>query len=171
MLGFIFGAVCLIGLVKVLRHRRRLHGPFGYGGYGYGCSGGHGTDRGLRGRHWLLRSVFERLETTPGQEKTILAALHELSDSRSAVLDEARQTRADVGRTLAGGLVDESALDETFARHDRLLAQLRVTWVEALKKISEALDERQRAKLAEWLEGDGWFTRGRWGGPYRAMWL
>ncbi|HEY8038263.1 MAG TPA: periplasmic heavy metal sensor [Polyangiaceae bacterium] len=169
MLGFIIGTVCLIGLVRVLRRGRGWHGRFGYGGHGYGH--GYGPTRGSGGPRWFLRSAFERLETTPGQEKAIMAALDELRENRRVVRDEAVQTRADFARAVSSGLVDDSTLEETFARHDRLLAQLRVSFVEAVKKITEALDERQRKQVADLLEG-GLFNGGRWGGgPYRGgMW-
>jgi Spy/CpxP family protein refolding chaperone len=165
MLGFIFGTVCLIGLVKVLRRGRGWHGRWGYGGYGgcghhgsYGATG-YGGYGGYGGpRRWFLRSLFERLETTPGQEKAILAALDELRENRRVVRDEAQQTRADLARAVASGLIDDATLEETFARHDRLLAQLRVSFVEALKKVTEALDERQRRQVGDLLEG------GRFGG-------
>jgi Spy/CpxP family protein refolding chaperone len=168
MLGFIIGTVCLIGLIKVLRRGRGWHGRWGYGGYGggyggYGGCGGH-DHHGFAGpmgrggfgggpRRWFLRSIFERLETTPGQEKAILAALDELRENRRVVRDEAQQTRGDLARAVASGLVDDSTLEETFARHDRLLAQLRVSFVEALKKVTEVLDERQRKQVADMLEG------------------
>jgi Spy/CpxP family protein refolding chaperone len=141
MLGFILGTVCLIGLVKVLRRGRGWHGHSRHGGYGL---------RGYSGaRRWFLRSIFERLETTPGQEKAIVEALDELRDNRHLVRDEAEQTRADLARVISSGLVDDGSLEETFARHDRLLAQLRVSLVEALRKATEALDERQRKQVAD----------------------
>jgi Spy/CpxP family protein refolding chaperone len=108
-----------------------------------------------------MRSLFERLETTPGQEKAIVQALDELRENRKLVRDEAEQTRTDLARVIAGGLVDDAALEETFARHDRLLAQLRVSFVEALKKATEALDERQRGQVAELLTRGGRFGGGR----------
>jgi hypothetical protein len=74
-----------------------------------------------------------------------------------------KQTRADLGRAVAGGLIEDASLEDAFARHDRLLAQLRVGFVEALKKMTEALDEPQRKQLAQWIEG-GFFRRS-WGGP------
>jgi hypothetical protein len=184
MFGFIIGTVCLIGLIKVLRRGRGWYGHRGYGyGYGHGCShGGCGPGPGfdpyddggpgMRGpRRWFLRSVFERLETTPGQEKVIVAALDELRDNRKVVREELQQTRGDIARAVAGGLVEDATLEETFARHDRLLAQLRVSFVEALKKITEALDDRQRKQLGGWLEGGSFRGGPRWGGPYRGgMW-
>jgi Spy/CpxP family protein refolding chaperone len=145
MLGFIFGTVCLIGLVKVLR----------------GGSGWYG------GRH--TRRFGGRLDTTPGQEKAIVAALDELRDSRKSVREELRQTREDLGRVVQGGLVDDSSLEETFARHDRLLARLRVAFVEAVKKITEVLDERQRKQVADLLEGGAFLGGGaRCGDSHRA---
>lgn len=167
MLGFIIGTVCLVGLIKVLRRGRGWYGGWGHGGWGGGCGhrgygdrAGYGYGGGFGGgpRRWFLRSLFERLETTPGQEKAILAALDELRENRRVVGEEAQQTRADLARAVSNGLIDDSTLEETFARHDRLLAQLRVSFVEALKKATEALDERQRKQVGDMLEG------GRFGG-------
>lgn len=170
MLGFIFGTVCLIGLVKVLRRGGGWHGHGHWGHHAYGPAYGPGAGFGGP-RRWFLRSLFERLETTPGQEKAIVAALDELRENRKVLRIEAEQTRGDLGRAVAGGLIDDSTLEETFARHDRQLAQLRVSFVEALKKITEVLDERQRKQIAGLLEGGlgGW--RGGFRGPYRSgMW-
>lgn len=158
MLGFIIGTVCLIGLVKVLRRGRGWHGRWGHGGYGP-----VGPGAGFRGRgRWFLRSVFERLETTPGQEKAIVSAIDELRQNRAIVREEAQLTREDVARVVASGLVDDAALEETFARHDRALAQLRVAFVETLKKVSEALDERQRKQVADFLQRSGRFGDRVW---------
>jgi hypothetical protein len=168
MLGFILGAAVVIGVGRMLR-RRAWYGRFGHGamcqsaglgGYGYGGDGmrsgmgwhGRGGLGGGRARGpaaWALRSLFERLETTPGQERVIVSALDELRENRRVVRDEMKQTKGDLARAIA--------------RHDRLLAQLRVGFVEALKKMTEVLDEPQRKQLAQWLEG-GFFRRG-WGGP------
>ena len=175
MLGLILGAVCVVGLAKALRRRRAWHHHFGYGGYGAaGPACGHGWEggmghRGPRGRagRWALRSLFERLETTPGQERVILAAFEELRENRRALRDEAKQTRADLAHAIEGGLIEDSTFEDPFARHDRLLARLRVSFTEALKKIVEVLDEPQRKHLAGWLEG-GFFRRGAgWGGAMR----
>src|SRR5258708_38377333 len=105
MLGFLFGTMCLIGLVNVVRA-------------GSGCHGGRGR-RGF-GRRWLMRSLFERLDTTPGQEKAILGALDELRENRKMVGEELGQTRADLARSVQSGAIDDATLEETFARHDRL---------------------------------------------------
>jgi hypothetical protein len=80
-----------------------------------------------------------------------------------------QQTRADIAHAVAGGLVDDHTLEETFARHDRLLARLRVSFVEAVKRVTETLDERQRKQAADLIERSPWRRAGRagWGGPYR----
>jgi Spy/CpxP family protein refolding chaperone len=167
MLGFIIATVGVVAAVKVLR--RRFGGGGCHGGYGYGAGpqgGGWQRSRGFGGPRWWLRSMFRRLETNPGQEKAIVGALDELRASRVAVRDELRQTREDLARAVAAGVVDDATLEETFARHDRLLARLRVSFVEMLKKTTEALDEPQRKRLAGTIEGRGWFGGGpRWEGP------
>ncbi len=167
MLGLIFGTVCLIGLVKVLRRA-------GYGGLGYAGGCGHHIrpGRGVGGPRLWLRSMFERMGTTPGQEKAIMSALDELRSHRSAVRQEAEQTRGDLAQAISSGLIDDATLEETFARHDRLLAQARVSFVESIKKVTEALDERQRAELAKMLQRRGWFGGGpRWGDHHDNVWV
>ncbi len=166
MFGFIIGTVCLVGLVKVLR--RGGYGPLGYAG----CGSHAGRGRGMGGgpRMWL-RSIFERMATTPGQEKAIMSALEELRSHRRAVREEAERTRGDLAQAVSSGLIDDQTLDETFARHDRLLAQARVSFVEAVKKVTEALDERQRKQLAEILQRRGWFGGGpRWSDHHDNVW-
>jgi len=179
MLGFVFGTVCLIGLFKVLRHSHG-YGGCGYHGHRAGYGGGHEGRYGGRGSRWALRWLFERLETSPGQEQAIVEALDQLRGNRRIVHEELQQTREDIARAVAGGLIDDHTLDETFARHDRLLAQLRVSFVEAMKRVSETLDQRQRKQAADMLERGRWRSTGSggpggwggWGRPYRGggMW-
>jgi Spy/CpxP family protein refolding chaperone len=170
MLGLIIGTVCLIGLIRMFRRGRHC-GGFGYEGYACGHGPRTGGWRAFRGPRWWLRSIFERLETTPGQEKAVVGALEDLLGSRTILREEMKQTRADLARAISSGLVDDATLEETFARHDRLLAPLRVSFVETLKKVVEALDERQRKQLADAIEGGGMFGGGQhWGGPYRGVW-
>jgi Spy/CpxP family protein refolding chaperone len=148
MFGMLIGAACAVGLFSIARRARRARcGHGGYGGYGR---------RGFRRGGWALRSLFERLDTTPGQEKAIVSALEELRANRDALREEMAHSRGDLAQAVRGGLVDDSTLEESFARHDRLLARLRVSFVEATRKATEALDERQRKMLGDLLEGQGW---------------
>jgi Spy/CpxP family protein refolding chaperone len=154
MIGVIVGTLGAIGLFSMAR--RRFRGGCGYHGH-YGHYRHHGrTGRfGSRGG-WPLRWLFERLETTPGQEKAIVQALEELRENRAALHEEIEQSRGDLARAVRAGLIDDATLEESFARHDRLLARLRVSFVEATKKAAEALDENQRKVLADLLEGGSW---------------
>ena len=51
MFGFLIGTLSLIGLIKVIRNGR------GWGGHGF---------RGGGAKRWMLRRLFQRLDTTPG---------------------------------------------------------------------------------------------------------
>jgi hypothetical protein len=61
---------------------------------------------------------------------------------------------------------DAESLGEAFAKHDSALSTLRNAVVEGLAKIHEALDEKQRARLAELIESG---MGRRWHGPYRSV--
>src|SRR5262245_7693449 len=140
MLGFLIGAVCLVGLIKTLRWGR---GRLGGGCYGGGCGGysrSHhgrwgGHHGGLGGSRWWLRALFERLDTSPGQEKAIVSAIEELMGVKQEVREELGHTRKDAARAVRGDVLDEAALREAFGRQDTLLAKVREAAVEALRKI------------------------------------
>lgn len=181
MLGFLIGTACLIGLVKVVRAGRCGSG------YGGGCGSRHGRgwghDHGHRHGHgggwgggpWArggsgfwLRGVFERLDTTPGQEKVIKQSVDEIFEATKVARGELDRTRGDIATALRVGNVDETAMGELFARHDDALREIRKAFVGSIAKVSDALDEEQRKKLADLIErglGRGGF--GRSGGPYR----
>ena len=179
MIGFLIGTVCLIGLLKVIRHGR------GYGGHCHGGRGGHdgGHDggRGWRRGGWsegggfgprmFLRSLFERLDTTPGQEKVILAAMDELKDTARGMKSEAREARSDFAKAMRGESFDEVALGGATARVEGAVDTMRKAGISAFAKVHEALDDRQRQKLADMMEsGPGFGRWGRGGGndhPYR----
>jgi hypothetical protein len=188
MLGFIIGTACLIGLIRTLRRGRCGHGGYGYGG---GCGrgrwdgdeGGHG--RGPWGRHgggrwgggrwdegagmrFMLRPLFERLATTPGQERVILEAADALRARVAASKDALRATAGDAAKAFRGERFDEGVMGESFARQDEALEATQKAVFEALQKVHDALDEKQRRDFADHIER---FTgaAGRWGqGPYRA---
>ena len=191
MLGFVIGTLCLIGLIKTLRWGRRGHG-YGYGGgcggggYGrrWGGGGGgwggyrdHGGHHGWGGRHdheeqgwegdWggptvLLRGLFRRLDTTPGQEKVIVAAIEEMRAAGREARGEIKASRADLAKALRSPGFDEVMMGEMFARHDTALETLRKAGVGAMAKVHDALDEKQRERLADMVEAGPGFFRGPW---------
>jgi hypothetical protein len=174
MFGFVIGFLCLFGLIKVLRYGRRwgggcgqpMHGGWGHHGHhGHHGWGRHGGWQGGGGDFWL-RGLYEKLDATPGQEKVIRTAIDEIKDAVKNARGELEQSRRDVAKAVRSGAVDEVQLGELFARHDEKLREVRKAFVGALAKVNEALDEDQRRKLADLLEG-GFGRFGGFGGPYR----
>ena len=144
MFGFFIGVACLIGMVAVARHRRRHWGHRGYHqGYGYG------------GRH-VVHRLLDRLDTTPGQEKVIRSALHDLKEEATGLRDEVRSTRGEIAQALRAPELDKAVLDRVFAKHDELLEKLRASAVHAVDQVHGTLDEQQRRKLADMIESGPW---------------
>jgi Spy/CpxP family protein refolding chaperone len=169
--GGIFG---MIGLAKLFFRRRLawLGGSAACGGAATHDGGCHGRRRqGWRGRgighsYWLRR-VFVRLDTTPGQEREIRAAVEELADRARDTKEAMRSTRESLARAVAGDTFDEAAFEAVSARADASAAQVKDAFGAAMKRIHGTLDSKQRERLAE-LVADGplgaWARRGH---PYR----
>jgi hypothetical protein len=141
MLGFFIGAACLVGLVAVARRGRRHH--FGHGRRGFG------------GRY-LFRRVLDRLDTTPGQEKVIRTALHDLTEEARTLRSEVRGTRMELAAALRAPELDKLALDGVFAKHDELIERLRASALRSVEQVHGTLDERQRKQLADMIEAGPW---------------
>jgi Spy/CpxP family protein refolding chaperone len=182
MLGFIIGTVCLIALVKVARrghhHGWRFAHGCGHGRHGYGGGGWGGHDHHGGGRHWgppwarggfggggfgegfMLRGLFSRLETTPGQERVIKDAFQKVRDAAREARAEWRDT-SELSMLLRGETFDRTAAEGVSGKADASFAKMRVVLVEALAQIHEALDDRQRRILADFIEsrGRGFFEK------------
>ena len=157
MHGIIIGIAAVLGLKWVAGRRCRRHGYHGH----------HGYHRFRRGRGRFGRSVmwhvFERLDTTPGQEKAIRSELEGLWERAHAVKGAFRQTGDDLGQAMRGGEFDRAAADAGLGAQEQALRELREAFLSALGRIHEVLDPRQREILADLLESG---PRMR-GGPYR----
>jgi hypothetical protein len=165
MFGFLFGTACLVGLFWVFK--RGHHGGacgYGYGRRHHGRWHGDGSWAGERSS-WMLRWIYERLDTTPGQEKVIRSAVEEVMDKAREAKQTIKDSRGDVARAFRADDFNAEILGDVFSRHDGALDELRKTAVGALAKVHDVLDERQRARLAELLES---MPGRRWGGPYRS---
>jgi hypothetical protein len=149
MIGFLIGTVCLIGLFKVIGgHRGCHHGRHRLGGRRYWAGGGE---------RMAVRWLFERLDTTHGQEKVILEAIDELRGPWGSAREELRSAFGDLGRAVRGAEFDHGGVAETWVRQDRALEQVRLALTTSLARIHEALDERQRRILADLIErGPRW---------------
>jgi hypothetical protein len=185
--GILIGAVVAFGLVKLAHCAFRRHyaygGRCGYGGYGHGghCGRGgwgRGDDDGPGpyaggpgggfGKRYFLRWLFERLDTSPGQEKVILEAVDEIKGAVGKAKGEWKTSFADVAKAIRGEEFDHSAVSDAWVRHDGLFEEARVAISNALQRVHDALDEKQRTILADLIENGparfGGFGRGRWSG-------
>jgi len=155
MFGFIFGTLCLVGLVRVVTRGRygRRHGLWHHHGHGpYGRFGPRGA----------LYGVLGRLDAAPGQEKVIASAVDEFIDHARASGRDVRDTRRAIADALRGEQLDEARLGEVFVRHDAALEQIRRAGVDAARKVHAALDERQRKILGDLVE-NGFYGFGHHG--------
>jgi Spy/CpxP family protein refolding chaperone len=178
------GILGVAALVKGFVFRRRFGGgPFGYAscgpGFGYGGCGGYrrgwgggrrgwGRGSGPGGSFWL-RALFSRLDTTPGQEREIRAAIEDFTTNARSAKEGLKASREHVARAIAGESFDESALGDASSRVDTAATQVKDAFAGALKRIHAALDPKQRERLSELIANGPGFGRGfrGWGGPYR----
>lgn len=147
MFGFLIGTACLVGLFKVARHAR-----YGHWGHHGGWHGRHGGGRwGGRGS-WMLRGLFQRLDTTPGQEKVIQEAFEAMRATGMKFREEGEKVRKDVANAFRQPTLDHEPLKAAFLRHDQLVEDLQREVLVSLGKVHEALDERQRQEVADLFE-------------------
>jgi Spy/CpxP family protein refolding chaperone len=158
MLGFFIGAACLVGLASVARRHHHYyagcHDGFHHGGFHHG-----GWRRGF-GPRFLLRRFLERLDTTPGQEKVIREAIHDLREEAAGLRREVRGTRNDIAEALRAPELDKAQLDRVFAKHDELIEKLRASLVSSADRVHSTLDEEQRKRLADMIESGPWGLAG-----------
>jgi uncharacterized membrane protein len=100
--------------------------------------------------------LSQRLDLTPAQEKVVFQSFGEVKDSLRKGRGELRDSRRDVAKAFRATSFDAVLMGETFARHDNTIEDVRKAVTGALARIHEALDEKQREKLAEILE-EGWW--------------
>jgi len=163
MWGFVIGAACLYGLVRMMRGGRWAYahggGPWGrqrWGGWRHEGWNGEAHPGGRGPLRWL----FERMDTSPGQERVISEAADALRGTMRGWHDDTERMRSDVARSLRGEAFDAAALEEAFGRAEARLATVRETERGQAARVHEALDPRQRAELAD-LVASGWRRR-RW---------
>lgn len=155
MMGFALGTVCMVLLVKTLRHGR----PCGHGGHhDRWHDGGWGAGRWRGGRWgggrapWWMRGAFARLRTSPDQELELVEAARTLRDEGLQLREAVLASRVELVAALRAPEVDETLLAELFARHDEALATARKGFVGAFAQVHQTLDDEQRTRLASWLE-------------------
>lgn len=194
MIGCVLGTLGVIGLIKMARARRygcfagpcgggfwRHHHHHGFGGFphrgwnrgwddgGFAGPDDFGPGGGGGGGRVFLRGALDSLEMTPAQERVVFAAWDELREAGGKLRGEVRASRRDIAASFRKPVHDEVLFGELYARHDRAIEELRKAFVGATARIHEALDERQRARLADIIESGPRWGGGGWGrGFYRS---
>jgi len=138
---------------------------------GHHCHGPHahrhGRGRWGIGRSRFLRRIFQKLDTTPGQEKVIREAINEFRESARAVRPMGNDLRSDLAGVMRQPDLSEDAFATLDSKGDEAISRVRTAFRNALRKIHEVLDATQREKLAELLETKWGFAAPFAGGPYR----
>jgi hypothetical protein len=190
MIGcMILGGLATMGLLRYFHFRRHFGGGCGFrrlawhhgGGYGGGGCGdgseyggrddwhgglegggpGHHHFRG--GRHqmpFVANFLSERLEATPAQERVIRNAIEEFRAELTALRGELPKTRADLAAAMRKPAFDEVLLGELFARHQGELEKVQKGLVGLVARLHDALDDRQRDRLAAMIERGAFVSRG-----------
>lgn len=140
MLGWIIGTVAVVALVATIKRRRF------YARYGYPEIGFYGPRRGLRGRG-MLRGLFMQLETTPGQENAIVAALEEAFERLRDLKGDFTGTRRELAALIGSETLDRNALEALLGRQRGNLEVASAEVVRLLERTHEVLDDTQRREL------------------------
>ncbi len=159
--GVVAGTLAIVVLMRLAmrgfhhRHGWRHGGAWRHYGDGPGRHGGWHHRGGWR--RYALYSLFERIDATPGQEKVIAGAMDELRTKLGQMRAQWSEQRHQAASTFRGESVTAEQADAVFAPFGQQFDQLRDAASEAMRKIHEALDDRQRRILADLVE-NGWLA-------------
>ena len=148
MFGFIIGSACVVGLAMMAGRARRhgfRHGHHRHGGFG---------------KRALYR-LLDRLDTTPGQEKAILAAIDDFRDRAREARGDLRDVRRRVADALRTEHFDEPAFAAIFDEPLRRMSTLRDDMSKTVAGIHETLTPKQREYISGIVESNT-----RWGFGY-----
>ena len=171
MMGFVFGTVCLLLLVRMAAHGAwaRCHMAHGNsGGCGRGWHGGRGSHNGWevpggQGGSGGGRVDAERMGRAAGevmkrrlgidgeQEGVVDHALIDLRGALKELAGELKETKQPLVDAFAGETVDDSGLAAIFARQDDAVARARREVLSSLKQIHAVLRPDQRERAVKWL--------------------
>jgi Spy/CpxP family protein refolding chaperone len=141
-------------------------GPFRHG---FGRWRGFGAHGGGPGGSFWLRAIFARLDTTPGQEKEIRAAIEDFQRTAREAKDGLHASREGLAKAIAGETFDEIAIGEASVKIDATAAKVKEAFEAALRRIHAVLDPKQRERLSRLVAEGPRGMRDGWGNhPYRS---
>jgi len=152
MFGFIIGSACVVGLAMMAARGRRH-------GFHHGFHHGHRRRGGFGKR--ALYHLFDRLDTTPGQEKAILAAIDDFRDRARDARGDLRDVRKRVAEAMRAEHFDEPAFAAIFDEPLHRLSTLRDDMSKTVAGIHETLTPKQREYVSDVVESNT-----RWGFGY-----
>ncbi len=142
MFHWFLGTAAAIALYTAIKRRRYVR--YYYGGYQPRFP--FGARRGLRGRG-IMRGLFYRLETTPGQENAIIASLDEAFERLRGLKGDLGGTRREIGALVGSSTFDREAMQALITRHRSQLDAATDEALRTLERVHEVLDDSQRREL------------------------
>ena len=136
MFGFIIGTACLIGIGFVVARGRR-------------------KGRWRRHRFSPVHSLLEHIDASPAQERSIIAVIDTLRDRAREARRDLRRSLENISNAMRAPSFDRNALESTIAGHVETIRAVENEAADALGKIYDLLDERQRSRLADAIESGG----------------
>ena len=100
----------------------------------------------------MMRRLFERLDTTPGQEKVIAEAFDEAETAGRAARDTFVKARADYAQAMRGEHFDSEVVRAAFEKQQAALEEVKKSLMGGMQKIHEALTPEQRTIAAQLME-------------------
>ena len=138
MFGFLFGVLCLFALYHFLKRDGVFRHGFGFRHGGF-C------------RRFALRRLFARLDTSPGQERTIEGALSDFGDECHKLRQDKHALHEALAAAMREDSVEAAQLTSLLSQHEGAFAKLQDAGIKAFTQVHDALDPYQRRRLAELL--------------------
>jgi uncharacterized membrane protein len=98
--------------------------------------------------------LLQRLDTSPGQEKAIRAAVFELYDQLGKLRPNLRSLRSNLASAFSKDGFGPADVAAVFNEREADLGEAQGAFALALSRIHEALDPDQRQKLARYLDAN-----------------
>ncbi len=108
-----------------------------------------------RGTERVVEWLATRIEASPEQYRVMRDEVEKFRDKTGDLRRELRLSRDDISSAMRGDSFDAEVMGESFGRQDDRIREIREALVEALARVHDVLDERQRRRLAEMMESMG----------------
>jgi hypothetical protein len=156
MFGFIFGTLCVIGLVRLGGGHRQCRDEAGWRPRGTRRRRGRGEGGRRRGM-WsrAAAEVFKRrVDVDDDQADLIDHAVSDIHRAVSTFKGDLKGQHGELAEIFSAESLDEAAVEVLFEQQDQALSRARRQVLSALKQVHGVLDEEQRGLASELLSGN-----------------